>query len=61
MNHTEAATQITLAILNSMGATGADPETMRKVAVATYKEVHQAVVDAERGGGGGSTIPVTRH
>jgi len=45
MDHTEAATQITLALLDREKSL-THPRTAW--VIETYKEVHQALVDAER-------------
>jgi len=46
MNLTEAATQITLVLLEK--SAGHDTNTRTAYVIKTYKEVHQALVDAER-------------
>ena len=56
MNYTEAATQITFALLQRIHGEGTlrgmNPEEARNYAVETYKEVYAAVSEA----GGGITV-----
>jgi len=58
MDRTEAATQITIAVLQTLGK-GADPEGVKKHAVETYRAVFKAVVDAESSSGGEMTVVST--
>ncbi len=46
MNHTEAATQITIAVLGASPTRS--PEDLKQIAVDTYKAVYEAIVQAAR-------------
>lgn len=50
MDHTEAATQITVAVLAASATTGGI--NFQELAVETYKAVHEAIVQTARDSGG---------
>jgi len=58
MDQTEAATLITIAVLQALGK-GGNEVAVRKHAVGTYTAVYKAVVDAESSSGGGMTVAST--
>jgi len=49
MDHTEAATQITVAVVAASAGTGVN---LNELAVETYKAVYEAIVQTARDSGG---------